>query len=179
MEKQVTINGQQRTIQVNTLTIVDMIRTGVSATETSLNYSFVCSADAGCETEEDLLSDLGALSMFNNDVRVPVTDARPRRVKSLQAIAPKVDETNEALLKVWDDKLKSIFVGKDIAVKMLTVSVKELTNGEHDSYTLKFGNTVVENVTARTTAYIDDDTKAYERLRKQVLADIANEEAGE
>lgn len=177
MEKQVMICGVNRTIQVNELTIVDMVRTGVSATENSFNYSFVCSADAGCETEDDLLSDLGALSMFNNDVRVPVTDARPRRVKTLQAIAPKIDETNEALLQVWDKKLKEIFVGKPINVKMLTVSVRELTNGQRDSYTLKFGDTVVENVTARTTAYIDDDTKAFERLRKQVLADIANEEA--
>ena len=71
------------------------------------------------------------------------------------------------------------FIGKEISVKRLTASVNELTNGEHDAYTLKFDERVIENVTARTVAYIDDDVAAYERLRKQGLADIANEEAGE
>ena len=66
-----------------------------------------------------------------------------------------------------------------ISVKKLTASVNELTNGLRDSYTLTINGRAIENVTARTTAYIDDDTAAYERLRKQVNADILlSESAG-
>lgn len=180
MEKSVTINGKQRTINVDELNIIGMVRTGVNINGTCYNYSFVCSANGVVDSVEDILNNMDTLSMFNSDVRIPVTDARLRQVKTLSPLAPKVSEdTPEAQLTAWDELLQKQFIGKKLSVKRLTASVSELTNGEHDSYTLKFDDRVIENVTARTIAYIDDDTSAFERLRKQVLTDIANEEEGE
>ena len=180
MEKKVTINGKERTINIDKMYIIGMVRTGANVNGTCFNYSFVCSLNSAVESVDEILSDLGTLSMFSNDVRIPITDARLRQVKTLQAYAPKVaDDTPESALKVWDEMLEKEFIGKEISVKRLTASVNELTNGEHDAYTLKFDDRVIENVTARTVAYIDDDTAAFERLRKQVIADIANEEEGD
>lgn len=180
MEKKITINGKERTINVDKMYIIGMVRTGANVNGTCYNYSFVCSLNSAVDSVDDILNDLGTLSMFANDVRIPITDARLRQVKTLAAYAPKVaDDTPEAALKAWDEMLEKQFIGKEINVKRMTASVNELTNGEHDSYTLKFDDRVIENVTARTVAYIDDDVAAFERLRKQVIADIANEEAGE
>lgn len=180
MEKVVKINGHERTINVDNMYIIGVVRTGINVNGMCYNYSFVCSNNGAVESVDDILNDIGTLSMFANDVRIPITDARLRQVKTLAASAPKVSEdTPEALLTAWDKLIETQFIGKTLNVKRLTASVNELTNGEHDAYTLKFDDRVIENVTARTVAYIDDDTAAYERLRKQVLADIANEEEGE
>ena len=181
MEKVVTINGKPRTINVTDMLIIGVERTGISANGHSYNYSLVCSTSAPAESVDDILNDISSLSMFANDVRVPITDARLRKVKTLAAFAPKVDkDVPEKELDAWDALLLKTFDGKSIAVKKMTVSVNELTNGEHDKYTLTLNGKPIENVTARTTAYIDDDTAAYERLRKQVNADIlASESTGE
>lgn len=180
MEKKVMINGKERTITCDVLNIIGMVRTGVNVNQTCYNYTFVCSANGAVKTIDDVLNNISSVSMFNGDVRIPITDASLRQVETLKPSAPKVgDDVPEALLAAWDKLLESQFLGKQIPVKKMTVSVSELTNGERDSYTLKFDDRVIENVTARTVAYIDDDVAAYERLRKQVLADIANEEVEE
>jgi hypothetical protein len=180
MEKQVTINGKVRTISVSDLIIIGVERTGINVSGKCYNYSLVCSSTKAADTIDDILSDISSLSMFANDVRVPITDARLRKVKTLAPLAPAVSEDiAESELKTWDDLLSKQFEGKEISVKKLTASVNELTNGLRDSYTLTINGRAIENVTARTTAYIDDDTAAYERLRKQVNADILlSESAG-
>ena len=180
MEKQVTINGKTRTISVSDLIIIGVERTGLNVSGKCYNYSLICSSTKAADTIEDVLNDISSLSMFANDVRVPITDARLRKVKTLAALAPEAKEdAPEAELKMWDDLLAKQFEGKEISVKKLTASVNELTNGLRDSYTLTINGRAIENVTARTTAYIDDDTAAYERLRKQVNADILlSESAG-
>lgn len=179
MEKQVTINGKLRTINVTDMVVIGMERTGINVSGHCYNYSLVCSMTDAADTIDEILDDVSSLSMFANDVRIPITDARLRKVKTLAASAPVVSETTpEAQLTAWDNLLLSQFNGKKIAVKKMTASVNELTNGLRDSYTLTINGRAIENVTARTTAYIDDDTAAYERLRKQVNADILASEAG-
>lgn len=179
MEKQVTINGKFRTITVSDMTVIGVERTGVNVGGHAYNYSLVCSTSAPAETVDELLADIASISMFANDVRVPITDARLRKVKTLSAFAPKVaDDVPEKELEAWDALLSKTFEGKTLTIKKMTVSVSELTNGEHDSYTLTINGRAIENVTARTVAYIDDDTAAYERLRKQVNADIMTAEQG-
>ena len=179
MEKQVTINGKVRTINVSDMIIIGIERTGINVSGKCYNYSLVCSMTEAADTIDDVLNDISSLSMFANDVRVPITDARLRKVKTLSPLAPAVSaDTPDAQLSTWDDLLLKQFDGKKIQVKKLTASVNELTNGLRDSYTLTINGRAIENVTARTTAYIDDDTAAYERLRKQVSADILASEAG-
>jgi hypothetical protein len=173
MEKQVIISGKPHTISVEEMTIISVERTGMNVSGNAYNYSLVCSTNKVADTIDDILSDISSISMFSNDVRIPISDARLRKVKSLAAIAPKVgDDTPESELTAWDNLLSKQFEGKNITVKRLTASVNELTKGIRDSYTLTINGRAIENVTARTTAYIDDDTAAYERLRKQVNADI-------
>lgn len=184
MEKQITINGKQHTINVADMYVTAAVRTGINVSGASYNYTLVCNNSAPVDNVEDLFADVASISMFANEARIPITDARLRAVKTLAPLAAKVSEdTPDAVLTAWDAQVENVFKGRKIPVKTLSVSVSELTNGQHDSYTLSWeidGKLrTVENVTMRTVSYIDDDTAAYERLRKAVVTEIAKAEAAE
>ena len=115
------------------------------------------------------------MDMFAKDFRIPLRDEILRRSK---ASAAAKDGDDEAKLTAWDTIVSAELVGKDCVVMQATVDVKELTNGEFNSYVLEIGDASYE-VTSRTIAAISDFEGAVGRTKNQVLRACRGQESEE
>lgn len=115
------------------------------------------------------------MDMFQKDFRIPLRDEILRRSK---ASAAAKDGDDDVKLNAWDAIVSAELVGKDCVVMHATLDVKELTNGEYNSYTLEIGNTSFD-VTSRTIAAISDFEGALGRTKNQVLRACRGQEGEE
>lgn len=115
------------------------------------------------------------MDMFAKDFRIPLRDEILRRTKSSAAAK---DGDDDVKLNAWDAIVSAELVGKDCVVMHATVDVRELTNGEYNSYDLEIGDTSYE-VTSRTIAAISDFEGALGRTKNQVLRACRGQEGEE
>lgn len=115
------------------------------------------------------------MDLFQRDFRIPLRDEILRRSKPSAAAK---DGDDDAKLAAWDAVVSAELVGKDCVVMHATVDVKELTNGEYNSYILTIGETSYE-VPSRTIAAISDFEGALGRTKNQVLRACRGQESEE
>lgn len=118
--------------------------------------------------------------LFAKEFLIPLRDSAVR-AKNPQFNAPVVTVVNGQeiapapdALQAWDKVVNDAFVGEKHDVFTITRSVKELTDGKFDSYTLEIGNDEIL-VSSRTISCLNNPDEALARLRNQVLRACAKE----
>ena len=123
-------------------------------------------------------------NLFAKEYLIPLRDSAVRAknptinapvvtVVNGQEIAPAPDA-----LQAWDKVVTNAFVGEKHVIYTITRSVKELTDGKFDSYTLEIGNDEIL-VSSRTISCLNNPEEALARLRNQVLRACAKENEGQ
>ena len=115
--------------------------------------------------ESNLFAKEYLIPLRDNAVRAnnPTISAPVVTVVNGQEIAPAADA-----LQAWDKIVNDAFVNKKHIIHTITKSVKELTDGKFDSYTLEIGNDEIL-VSSRTISCLNNPDEALARLRNQVL----------
>ena len=123
-------------------------------------------------------------NLFAKEYLIPLRDSAVR-AKNPTVTAPVVTVVNGQeiapapdALQAWDKIVSDSFVGKSHVIHTITRSVKELTDGKFDSYTLEIGNDEVL-VSSRTISCLNNPDEALARLRNQVLRACAKENEGQ
>ena len=116
------------------------------------------------------------MDMFVKDYRIPLRDEILRKGELLSLAAN--DGDDDAKLAKWDEIVSAKLKGKKTNVLHANVSVKELTEGEYNSYVLEIGDTSYE-VASREIAALQDFESAVGRVKNQVLRACRGQEEEE
>ena len=123
-------------------------------------------------------------NLFAKEYLIPLRDSAIR-AKNPNITAPVVTIVNGQeiapapdALAAWDKIVTDSFVGKSHMIHTITRSVKELTDGKFDSYSLEIGNDEIL-VSSRTISCLNNPDEALARLRNQVLRACMKESEGQ